>query len=677
MFKSFAHRLAFTVAFYPLASCGTAAEPQMPVAPARPNTHIPLTSTAQTARYTSFIGEMPTAVTSFGATGSGKHVYVLGGYSGEPHHYTKEGQSDVFARFDVTSGAWESLAPLGAFQSATLDPIGNKLVRVGGMRVENSAGAPTDLHSVADVDLFDLETRTWSKATPLPEARSSHGTAIVDDEIYVIGGWALDGAMGSGTWASTMLIGRLDGGTITWKAQSAPIRSRALGVAALGQHIIAVGGMDGRRVQRTTYVYDTQSGSWSIGPEFPEPAFGVALTSMGEHVFASASSGAVYVLNAARTAWEPYGQLTFPRFFHAMVAVEDRLVALGGVPGDHSGARVRHIEQLGPSNGGITSFTLDAPSRAKNRQGIFVAGNSMYLFGGNQALGQHDFAPTNFLQEHYRLDLGSFTWTQLTPFPHAAQSMQGLVTSHGIGVASGGFGPKGSALMSSPEVFHYDFELDQWSQAEVFPESRTQFGLAEYDKALWVFGGMTFDDSQKDSQFKYPTSVLQRPLDSTERFTPSTIKTPRERRAFAWATLNDTFYMIGGMAEGFSLVSECDAFDFEHKTWHLVPCPSRVRIGAEMVSLNDKLYLIAGRSKPTAEAALADDPRVEVYDPQTRTWSVVLDKLPIADTHQLRAFPFRDKILIYTAQREDQRVQLVLIDPKALPSSAANSVAAP
>lgn len=672
----FTRRLGLLFILQPWVACTPRAVVQVPAASIEPAQQSAASSKPPpilAPGYSSFAFEMPSAVTSFGAAALGKHVYVLGGYAGEPHHYTKEGQSDAFTRLDVETGAWQTLTPLGKIQSATLDPIGNKLIRVGGTRVDNGADAAIDLHTVPDVDLFDPQTAAWTKATALPEPRSSHGTAIIEDKIYVIGGWNLNGAMDSGTWASTMLIGQLKDGQITWTSQPVALRSRALAVAAIGREIVAVGGIEGRRVQRTTHIFDTQTNTWSIGPEFPEPAFGVAMARMGEHLFASGASGIVYVLNAARSAWEPYSQLTFPRFFHSMVASNERLLFLGGVPSTHAGDRVRHIEQVTREKVGITSFTVENASPAKNRQGIFLAGNGLYVFGGNKALGQHDFAQTNFLQDSYRLDLGSFAWTKLNPFPNAAQSMQAIVTSTGLGVASGGFGPQGNTLTSSREVMHYDLETDTWSKAGTFPESRTQFGFAEYDKELWVFGGMTFDDSRKDGQFAYPRSVLHRKVDSTDPFTPSEISTPRERRAFAWATLDEHFYMIGGMAEGFGLVSQCDAFDFRHKSWLTVPCPSRVRIGAEMVALDDKLYLIAGRSRPTPEAELADDPRIEVYDPKTRTWSTILEKLPMADSHQLRAFAFGDKLLLYTAQREDRLVQLLLIDPKQLPPASGST----
>lgn len=671
MAKSFPFELTLFIILAQTLGCTASVAPETPTTPFAASTRQanPKKPQPLAPGHVSFAGEMPTAVTSFGAAALDGHVYVLGGYSGEPHHYTKEGQSEAFARLNLGTGAWDSLPSLGKVQSATLDAMGGKLVRVGGMRIDNSANEAIALRSLTDVDLFDVRAAQWTKATPLPEPRSSHGTAIVDDKIYVIGGWTLNGAMNSGTLATTMLIGQLSNDAITWTSKPVALRSRALGVAALDHRIVAVGGIDGRRVQRTTHIYDTRTDSWSFGPEFPEPAFGVALTRMGNHVFASGASGRVYVLNDTQSAWEPHSQLLFPRFFHSVVSINERLLFLGGVPGTHDGARVRHIEQVGPTQAGITSWTLPAQSEAKNRQGMFLSGSSLYVFGGNKSLGQHDFAPTNFLQDNYRLDLASFSWTKLNPFPNAAQSMQTVVVGGEYGVASGGFGPKNAALKSSPEVFHYNFETDEWSKAGGFPESRTQFGFAEYADELWVFGGMTFDDSRQDAQFQYPTSVLQRKVNSNGPFVPSEITTPRARRAFAWASLGDDFYMVGGMAEGFSLVEECDAFNFPGKTWTSIPCPSRVRIGAEMAALDDKLYLIAGRSKPTPDAELTDDPRIEVYDPASRSWSVLVEKLPLADTHHLRAFAFRGNLLIYSAQREAQEIQLLLLDPNSLPLS--------
>lgn len=288
------------------------------------------------------------------------------------------------------------------------------------------------------------------------------------------------------------------------------------------------------------------------------------------------------------------------------------------------------------------------------------------MFGGNKALGQHDFAPDNFLQTSYQLDLGSFTWTDLKPFPRTGQSMQTLITSSGSGVSVGGFGPQAQALKTRTDTYHYDIEQDVWTAKAPLPEARTQFGFVEHGNTLWIFGGMTFDDTKRgEAMFSYSTTVLTRATAANEPFGESGIELPRARRAFAGALLGDRYYMIGGMAGGFAPVPECDAFDFKKKAWLTVACPSRVRIGAEMVALDGKLYLIAGRSKAAPEQDLGEDSRVEVYDPTTDSWSLVVDQLPFDDTHQLRALPFGHHIFLYTAQRADGRAQLALFDPHA------------
>src|SRR5690606_18945440 len=82
---------------------------------------------------------LPAPVTSFGAAASGEHLYVLGGYRGESHHYTAAGQSASLARLHVPSGTWEELAGLErGLQSAALVAHDGTLVRVGGLYAQRS-----------------------------------------------------------------------------------------------------------------------------------------------------------------------------------------------------------------------------------------------------------------------------------------------------------------------------------------------------------------------------------------------------------------------------------------------------------------------------------------------------------------------------------------------------------
>src|SRR5690606_33623340 len=144
-----------------------------------------------------------------------------------------------------------------------------------------------------------------------------------------------------------------------------------------------------------------------------------------------------------------------------------------------------------------------------------------------------------------------------------------------------------------------DFDEETWSRVEAgLPEARTQFGLAEHGGKLGAFGGLNFDDArQGDEKFVHPLDVLSADLAQLERgFSDSGVRLPRPRRAHASALLDGRCYLIGGMAAGFASVKECDVFTFEPQAWSTSECPARRRIGAELVALDGKLYLAAGRA---------------------------------------------------------------------------------
>src|SRR5690606_12347589 len=114
----------------------SAATPQSPPTAAPPAAaltkaeNLP-TASAPAPGHAAIVGSFDKPVTSFGATVLSRHVYTLGGYSGTPHGYVREDQSEAFARYDVTTGTWESLPSPGKTQSATLSTFGERIVRVG------------------------------------------------------------------------------------------------------------------------------------------------------------------------------------------------------------------------------------------------------------------------------------------------------------------------------------------------------------------------------------------------------------------------------------------------------------------------------------------------------------------------------------------------------------------
>jgi hypothetical protein len=360
--------------------------------------------------------------------------------------------------------------------------------------------------------------------------------------------------------------------------------------------------------------------------------------------------------------------LAFRRAFHQLVhGPEGTALALGGIAGMRQVDRIRHIETLSPvpAESPVARFELDAAGAAKNRQGVFLRDDQLYLFGGNNSLGQHDFAPENFLSEGHRLDLGSLAWKPLPSFPVAQQSMQTTILTGGDGIAIGGFGADEQGQKTRPDVYRFDFDEESWQKtARGLPQSRTQFGLVEHGGKLWLFGGLDFDDERKGSQqFVHPLEVLSAEVsDLDQGFSDSGVRIPRPRRANAAALLDGHYYLVGGMAAGFAPVKECDVFAFETKTWSTLACPQRQRIGAEMVALGGKLYLAAGRAFG-ADGKLGPDSSIEVFDPRSGQWSLWLEQLPLSDSHQMRMLPFGERLLVYTAQRQDTKIELLIVDP--------------
>jgi N-acetylneuraminic acid mutarotase len=651
--------LAAGLAALAACACATTA----PATPARPVAEAPAAQRAEPRAsdvLASDVRALPRPVTSFGAVAHGGVLFTYGGYFGKPHAYSREGQVGELLRIDLASGEVRSLADGEGVQGAQLASSERDLIRVGGMRAENAQGEPEQIVSLVDVSRFDETTQRWVALTPLPAGRSSHAVVALDRRLYVLGGWTLDGKRGKGRFASEGFVLDLESGK--WTPLAQPFQTRAAGAGLVGGKIALVGGIDaGGTPQKAVHLLDPKSGAWSRGPDFPVDAFGVAVTSNGKSLFASARSGVVYELPESAAAWRPVAALAFPRFFHQLAMLDDRrLAAVGGISGMHEGGRTAHIEVLDTTSRAprTLSWTLRSPSPAKNRQGVAVVNDSLVVFGGNNSLNQHDFEPTDFSAEAFALELADMHFEPLPSFPVARQTVQ-TVTTDGALLALGGFGHDGTKARAHNEAFAFDLEKGAWAPfGSALPSPRTQFGLVSHGEDLWVFGGLDYDPSrQGEQQFAHPTVVLKgkrgQPLAETS------VQLPRPRRAFGGALLGDRYYMVGGMAGGFAPVTECDVYDFKSSSWSTFPCPAQ-RISPSLVALDGKLYL-AGGSTPGAKD-LEPNPRLEVYDPGTNSWTTLMEQIPVEPRH-LSVVAYRRALLLYSAHRPDQTVQVAMIVP--------------
>ncbi len=609
---------------------------------------------------TDFLGLLPRAVTSFGAEVSDGWLYVLGGYEGVPHRYSREGQPGDFYRIGtVDARNLELLPPWIRTQGTALTTHGGRLYAVGGMRIENAAGEPEDLRSIPDAAVFDPVARTWTELPPLPAGRSSHDADFVGDVLCVAGGWRLSGDKDGSAWHDTLLMLDVAAGG-DWVEVPAPFRRRALATAATADTLVVVGGMEpGREVSSQVLFFDPRARAWSQGPDFPERGFGVAAVGVGERVYASAFDGVLWSLEpGVDGAWRREAGLFAPRFFHQLVAADGDVLVLGGIQGMDVPGRIRLIERLAPGvPGGGDAPVMRLPSEglAKNRFAAFVQGGRLHLFGGNLTTDQHDFDPDSFTARGVSLNLQTLRWAPAADLPVARQSLSTLVVGDAVGVAAGGFGHDGEVARSHAEVYAYDFEADAWSSRGSLARPRTQFALVEHGDFLWAFGGLDYHPHRAEP-FELVLDVERAPVEGGD-FVPTGVALPAPRRAFGGAVLDGRMFLVGGMREDFAQVESCHAFDFETRAWTEIARPARPRVSPELVAHGGRLYLCGGLSRD-ASGELRPDPTVEVYDPGADAWSVLPTRVPEASLRHARFFPAAHGLAFVTAHLPEAGLDL-------------------
>ena len=279
---------------------------------------------------------LPEAVTSFGAAMLAGNLYTYGGHTGGAHAYSTAEQGNTLRRLNLASGKWDTLAEGPHLQGLAMVAHGDKLYRLGGFTAKNAEGEEHDLWSQATAAAYNLNTKSWTDLPPLPEPRSSFDAAVLNNTIYVAGGWQLAGEAES-VWHQTAWALDLSAEQPNWKAlPKPPFERRALALAAHDGKLYAIGGMGHEGgPTRKVEVFNPGNGQWTSGPELlgddGMTGFGASAFATGGRLYVSTIHGDLQRLSADGTAWELVKKTPTARFFHRMLPLtEDRLLVVGG-----------------------------------------------------------------------------------------------------------------------------------------------------------------------------------------------------------------------------------------------------------------------------------------------------------------------------------------------------------
>jgi hypothetical protein len=320
------------------------------------------------AKATSGFADMPFAASSFGAVGSDGWLYIYGGHIARVHTYSTEAVSNRFARLKLADGrTWEELPSGPGLQGMNLAAHEGKIYRVGGMQPRNKPGDPTDNYSIPDVACFDPAAGKWQPLPPLPIPRSSHDVAVLDGNLYVIGGWNMRGEDGE-DWLDKTLVLDLKAEQPSWQEIDQPFQRRALIVTVHDDKIYVIGGFNEDNVpERRVDVYDPEQKTWSTVAELPgkdHNGFAPAACTLGGHVYASVADGSLLRLDDAGKKWELVTTLK-PRIVHRLVPYGAQLLLVGGARGGDNLATIEAVT-IDKATGRLANHKASEPAADGN-----------------------------------------------------------------------------------------------------------------------------------------------------------------------------------------------------------------------------------------------------------------------------------------------------------------------
>lgn len=262
--------------------------------------------------------DMPTPRTNAKAAVVNGTIYVFGGYKSKDKFLQNWKMADRVEAYDPLTDTWtrKKEMPISRFYFG-LGVVAGKVYLIGG-----TTGLGDGQEQRMDrVDIYDPATDTWAKGPKMPTRRDPGGVAVVSTRIYVIGGegWPLPQNWGEGQFLGS--IEEYDPINRQWKKKKDMLELKNwFSSAVVGDNIYLVGGYTregGLQQLATVNVYHPRTETWREIPALPNPldTFGAATVNGKIYVFGSLDAGGqfstdVLVYDTGSRAVEANGKLS-------------------------------------------------------------------------------------------------------------------------------------------------------------------------------------------------------------------------------------------------------------------------------------------------------------------------------------------------------------------------------
>jgi len=305
----------------------------------------------------------------------------------------------------------------------------------------------------------------WFKGPSMPTPRSEVAGAIVDGEVYVIGGFVMHDNFT--TPKKSDIVEAYDIKNKTWNAvASLPQKMDHVGAAEYDGKLYVIGGSFGSENNRSNilYVFDPVSNKWIEGK--PMPTARSALTAafidgilyaIGGQDFTGVPVNTCEAYDPKTDTWTSKAPMPTPRHHLTSAVVEGKLYVIGGRSvGSNSSSSSSFVnlnsnEIYDPVS---DTWTSKAPMPS-NRSGLAAAAvsadNNIYVFGGEDAIT----ATAMTFDNNEKYDPKTDKWASEPPMPTPRHGLAAVFDnlSKSIFVIGGGIEAGGDSVSNINEVF--------------------------------------------------------------------------------------------------------------------------------------------------------------------------------------------------------------------------------
>ena len=213
--------------------------------------------------------DMPTPRTTARAAVVDGIIYVFGGYSGKDNKIWNMKLPVAVEAYNPKNDSWTRKKDMPVSRiSFELGVVAGRVYLIGG---STGVGAEHDI-AMGRVDVYNPATDMWGKARNMPTRRDPEGVAVVSNRLYVIGGWPPAAA---GRQPLTV-IEEYDPISRQWRQKKDMLALRyAFSTAVVRDEIYLIGGFSRQHGLReylaTVAVYHPRTETWRDIPSLPVP----------------------------------------------------------------------------------------------------------------------------------------------------------------------------------------------------------------------------------------------------------------------------------------------------------------------------------------------------------------------------------------------------------------------